>query len=540
MKKLSRILASVLAVSMLFGCGGQPSSSSQSSTGGEPAPKVVRIALGEEGHGFDPAVANDLSSNSILTHTSRGMFALNGNKLEKALCADYTVNEDATKYTFTIREDAKWSDGTPITAEDFLNGLKRVLMPEIQAEYANFVYDNIKGAKDVYEGKAAFETIGAKALDARTLELTLNNPCSYLPQMMVFSVFHPVSVNASTTADSKWAMDPATALSSGAFQLESYKTGDTVVLVKNPNFYEADKVKIERLEFKFMGDMQAQVAAFKTGEIDVATNVPTDIYAQYKDSPELCNVETIANYYVALRDGTDAVKDVRVRKALALAVNRQELCEILGGGEKPLFGLVPPGIQNSTTGKDFRAEGGDLFQEDLAEAKRLLAEAGYPDGAGFPELTYLYNSNQRHEDTAQAIQAMWKTNLGIDVKLQSAEMKVFFDERTAGNFQMCRHAMTTDYVDPSAFLGMYTSDSVQNESKFADPAYDALYQEANAQADPGKRMELLHQAEAILISENMRMIPLYTYGKPILVKENITGFAGESSGTVNFNFADMA
>lgn len=541
MRKMTRVLASLLAVAMLFGCGGSGGSSSGGSTGGtEPQDKLLRVAIGEEGDGFDPAIASDSVSNNIIAHMFEGMFAFEGDKLVNAMCDSYTVSEDGITYTFKLKADAKWSDGTAVTATDFVNGIMRSLNPELRGLYANFIYEYVVGALDYYEGKGAAEAVGVKALDATTLEIKLMAPCPYLPQLMSNGVYRPVHPSVATAADSRWAKDPATCITNGAFKLESYAAADKVVLVKNENYYDAASVKLDHLSYKFMPDLQAQVAAFKTGEVDAAQSVPTDINVQYKDSPELNQVQMVVNYYAVMRDGTEAVKDARVRKALAMAINREELVQILGGGERPLYGLVPFGIQNSATGKDFREEGGALFTENVEEAKKLLAEAGYPNGEGFPELTYIYNENQRHSDTAQAIQAMWKNNLGIDIKLQAVEFKVLLDDRKNGNFQMARHAMSADYADPYAYLGMYVTGNIQNESQFSDAKYDALVAQANAEMDVAKRMELLHQAEAVLIAEEMRMIPLYTYPMPILVKETITGFTSSPAGHVNYIKADIA
>lgn len=540
MKILTRLLACVLAVSMMAGCTDSGNSSSSGGDVADGGKKIITVGIGEEGKGFDPAIAEDSVSNNILNHMFEGMFVLNGSTLENAMCESYEISDDQLTYTFKIRDNAVWSDDSAVTAADFVNGIRRSLNPEMQGLYANFIYEYVAGALDVYEGRAEFDSVGVKAIDEKTLEIKLIEPCPYFLQLMTNGVYFPVKESVANGADSKWAKDPAVCLANGAFKLVEYVPNSKVVFEKNDNYFRADEVKLDGLEYRFMPDMQAQVAAYKTGEINVAQNVPSDIAAQYADQPDYMYIQSVINYYVVLRDGTEAVSNPDVRKAMAMAINRSELAEILGGGERPLYGLVPYGLQNPSTGKDFREEGGDLFKEDVVAAQKLLADAGYPNGEGFPTLSYIYNENQRHSDTAQAIQAMWEQNLGIKIELKSQEFKVLLDDRNAGNFQLARHAMSADYADPYAYLGMYIGGGVQNESKFVSERYDELMAQSSVEADPAKRFELMHEAEKVLIEEEMRMIPLYTYGSPILVNEGITGIESNPAAHISFKFVDVA
>ena len=557
MKKTAKLLALLLALAMMMamlaGCSKDNDTTEPTEGESDPVAHTAQekrlledrhliVAVGAEGDGLDPGASGDSISQMIIPHMYEGLFSFDedGN-LYNVLCESYTVSEDLMTYEFKLREDAYWMDGEQITMDQVYYGMMRPLNAELNSSYAKFMF-YIVGAEAVYlDPTISKDTIGVEVLDDFNMRITLNEPCAYFPQLVARSTMWPLREDFAPEKDVTWAKDPTKAIASGAYYLSEYTPNGSVVVEKNPNYRDADKVFFEKITFLFMADAQAQVNAYKTGQIDIAQQTPTDIRAnaEFADSPEVYEVPIIVNYYVTMDQtgGIPVLNDVRVRKALNYAIDRELLCDILNGTETPLYGIVPPGIVNPATDMDFRAEGGNLAKYDLEEAKHLLAEAGFPNGEGFPTLTYIYNSNQRHDDTATTLKEMWG-QLGITVELAMRDWSIFLEERSyTGKFEIARHAMSADYSDPTTYLGMYNSTSTQNEAHVNDAEYDALYNAAALEYDIGKRMELLHDAEKVLIEDQSYLIPLFSYGYLHLIKTGLTGYESDPSGSVLFSFA---
>ncbi|NLT58773.1 MAG: peptide ABC transporter substrate-binding protein [Clostridiales bacterium] len=559
MKKLSKLLALLLALTFLLTACGSKGNEGNGEGEGEGEGEVVLtdqekrlvedkhliVGLGAEGDGLDPGASGDSISQMVIPHLYEGLFDFSSDgALRNVLCESYTVSDDLKVYDFKLREDAYWMDGKQVTMHDVYYGMLRPLNVELNSGYVKFLF-YIVGAEEVYlDPTISKDTIGIEVIDDFNMRITLKEPCAFFPQLVARSTMWPLREDFAPPTDVTWAKDPKKAVANGPYYLSEYVANGHVVLLKNPNYRDADKVYFEKITFFYMADPQAQVNAYRTGQIDIATQTPTDIRAnpEFASSTELHDVPIIVNYYVTIdqNGGIPALNDPRVRKAMNYAIDRELLCDILNGTETPLYGLVPPGIVNPATGKDFREEGGNLAKYDLEEAKRLLAEAGYPDGAGFPKLTYIYNSNQRHDDTATALKDMWK-KLGIDVDLAVRDWSIFLEERAwKGKFEIARHAMSADYSDPTTYLGMYNSTSTQNEAHVNNPEYDRYYNLASNETDIATRMNYLHEAEKVLIQEESYLIPLFSYGYLHLIKDGVAGYESDPSGSVNYAFSTFS
>lgn len=547
------LLSLVLVVCMLAACGtnnsgtsntgnnsgttnNQTSDTGDTSTGADTT--TLRIGLHGDTGGFDPQTGTSGTPQYVIKPTYRGLFSVAGDgSLKNEICESYTVSDDGLVYTFTLRDDAKWSDGVPVTAADFVYGWQRNLDPELACAYSNLL-SAIVNFDACLVGDKPVEELGVKALDDTTFEVTLSHTQPYFVQMTTFSPFYPVREDKVPTNSSTWSItDVENVVTNGPMKFESYSQNEKVVLVRNPEYYAPEEYgTVERMEFYYIADAQTSVAAFVNNELDVAINVPSDIAATHDNPNEVVEVPYLVSVCYVFTGRNPVLDDVRVRQAINKAINREQICEILGVGNNPIYGLVPPGITNPATGEDFRAEGGDLIGEDVAEAQQLLADAGYPNGEGFPELTFLSSNSTRNSDIALAIQSMLKENLGITINLQLLEAQAFNAERRAGNFDICALGTSADYNDPTTWLSLYdsTTEYIQMVAGYSTPEFDELLHAADLELDQAKRFEMLHEAERILVSEDNQWIPVMTYNIPIMVKEYVKGLETTTAGDIYF------
>lgn len=553
--KVTLVLALVLVALVLGACApsepkptdnGKPTTT-ESGSGQETKPTVdpdaeigtlLKIGLPGDTGGYDPATGTTDTPQQIIKAVYRGLFSVDRDgTLKNEICKEYSVSEDGLVYTFKLREDAKWSDGEPVTAHDFVYGWQRNLIPELKAAYAD-LFSAVVNFEDCYAGEKELDEFGVKALDDYTFEVTLEHTQPYFVSQTTFSPFFPVRKDKVTPNSSDWSIDVASVVTNGPMMFESYKPNDSLVLVPNPESYEKDDVKLERVEFYFITDAQAAVAAFKNDEIDMAFYVPTDIGDTHANPAEVVNVPYLVNIINSLSARFEPFQDIRVREALSLAIDRQQICDIIGGSATPLYALIPPGITNPATGKDFREEGGNLVKEDVARAKELMAEAGYPNGEGFPTMNYLLNNNQMHIDVAQALQGMWATNLGIQVELNTMEAQAFSADRRAGKFDMGRFGTSADFNDPMTWLALYDSSSayIKNLTGYETPEFDALIHDSDKELNEAKRFEMLHDAEKLMV-DSFWWLCMFTYDKPILVKEYVKDIFTTTAGDIFYHYA---
>lgn len=497
--------------------------------------KIV-YALGGEAETLDPTKNVYSRSSIVLQNLFRGLYKMGENgETEPAMASGVTIDKTGTKYTFKLK-DALWSDGKPMTAGDFEYSWKRVLNPETASKAAFYLY-YLKNGQAYNDGKAKAEDVGVKALDAKTLEVTLENPTAYFLDLLCITAYYPVRKDI-VEAETPWTKSPATYICNGPFKLAEIKPKEKYVLKKNPNYVDAAKVKLNTLEMVFIEAPEAELAAYMGGSIDVSDNMNAESVKMFETTLEFHSVPRIGVYYFDFNTTKKPFDDARVRKAFAIGFNREQVVRnVLQLTEKPAFGMVPYGIPYATKpGKNFRDVVPEPFKEDVAAAKKLLAEAGYPDGNGLPPITLTVMNNQSNKDAAQAMQAMWKKNLGVEVTIQTWESKVYWDEMSNGNFQVMRDGWTGDYPDPMTNLDLFESSQTFDDNRWVNEEYDRLLAENRKITDQQKRMDNFAKAEKILMDE-MPVFPLYYYTDTFISKPKVKGVTKNFIGHTFFEYS---
>ena len=548
-------LAATLGISILTGCGSS-ASSSKSSDGDKVATaseQVMTYNLGTDPKTLDPALNNAVDGGIVLSNVFEGLYKLDENeKAVPGVAEKYDLSDDGTVYTFHLKKDLKWSNGDPIKASDFEFAWKRVLNPETAAEYA-YQMSYIKNAdeynqtKDLDEdGKiATADDVGVKAIDDNTLEVTLNDATPYFLELTAFPCYFPVNQKL-VEGNKDWATSAETYVSNGPFKITDYKMKDQIVLERNENYEDAKSVKLDKLNIKLVAEETSAWASYKSGQFDMVDIVPlSEIQGAVADGTAMIYPQ-LGTYFYCINvsekakevnpDAAKVLSDPKVRKALNLAIDRESLVtNVTKGGQTPAHGFVPAGIKGED-GKDFAEK--EYFPEkgDVEEAKKLLAEAGYPDGQGFPTVVLTFNPESGHGTIAQAVQDMLKTNLGINIELQSQEWKVFQTTRDNKNYEIARHGWVGDYVDPMTFLDMWVSTSGQNNAGYNNAEYDKLIASAKVEEDSAKRFEIMHQAEDLLMND-LPILPMYYYTQPKGVKSYVKDVRVSPLGFIYFDKA---
>ena len=536
MKK--KLTAALLTLTLV--CTGALSGCVTADPSAEEGEKGITVAISSDTGTMDPAgsialtyLAYSVSAlDELLTYDENG-------EIEYRAAESYEVNDDSTVWTFHLREDALWSDGTPVTSADFMNTITRALDPASGSGYANYLFP-IENAEAIYNGEADVDSLGVETPDEHTLIFRLAEPCVYFLDLLRLPVYTPSCSEYADSVDSGWDRDPETSLSNGPFCLAEYVPDQYFVLEKNENYWNADAVKLDTITYRFFDDTQSMANAYEAGEADVATSLSSTVMEAYEGTDDLFVTDQIATRYIYMNLNVEPLNDVRVREAINLAINREELCQIVGSDTEPAYNLVAKYMKDKNTGEYFVDEAEQPFEEDVAKAQELLAEAGYPNGDGFPELTYNYPTLEMDSDTAQVIQEQLKENLNITINLEAQELQANYSTRYAGDFDLCRMNWTADFADPYTYLSMLLSNSTYNCSGINDTEYDSIVAASNSESDPAKRSELLHQAEQLAVGEQFYIIPLFAMKSVNLVNPDITGIRQiTASGALEYRYADI-
>ena len=540
-------LCAAMALSLLAGCGtaaeaGGAATGEASGEAGSAGSKKITYSVSADPETLDPGQNNYARSSIFLQNLFHGLykFAEDG-QVVPSLAEGYDVDETGLHYTFHLRKDLKWSDGTPLTAHDFEYSWKRTLSPELASKGADYLY-YVKNGEAYNQGEATADDVGVKATDDTTLEVELENPTAYFVDLTTSSTYFPVKQETVESPDT-WTKSADTYVCNGPFMLKEIKPQDKYVMVKNPNYVEAGTVKLDEVDFVVIETSESVLAAYTNNELDVDDNLSTQALTQYKDSGELKTSDRIGTYYLDINNEHEPFNDPRVRKALAMTIDRNLLINnVIQCDYKPAYGFVPYGIPDITdTTKSYRDVTGDLFSEDTEAAKQLLSDAGYPGGEGFPAFTYITFNNALDTDIAQALQSMWKEKLGIQMEIVTYESKVYWDEIEKGNFDVARDGWTGDYPDPMTNLDLFMLNTTGDDCRWTGEKanqYDALLQANLASVDQTERMSNFQEAEKILM-DDMPIIPVYYMTTQYLVKPNITGVTKNIIGHTLFEYADV-
>ena len=550
---MKKILASTAALAMvattLTGCGGSGDITAESGK------TNLTVAVGGDFALPDPAIVDDSITSNVLAQCYDGLYKLDkdGNVVANLAEDLPTISEDGLTYTIKLKDGLTWSDGTPLTAEDFVWSWKRAMTTE--GYYTNFMYGYIAGTTgedgDPYTNMEDLDAnMGVRAVDDTTIEITLKMAAPYFTSMLTNTVFYPVKQDevGSDPSSSEWAQNASAddpIVTNGAFEITGVNIKDAITLSKSENYSDADNVKLETIEFKVMGDLDSQTQAFISGEVDFATavnveQINNDEQLQghvYAVDPFVCNYFVLVNAGKendGSTDGLAALKDVEIRQAISMAIGRTTARNAYGYGDDysyDLYALIPSGIPDAE-GNDFYEQGGHLIEDDVEAAKAIMESKGYSED-NMLTLTYKYNNLATHKAVAEAMQASLR-EIYIDLQLSGSEKEAFFNDRDAGNFELARHAMTADYLDPMCYLSMYVG-STTSGNTVDDPEFEQMVNEANLLSGQ-ERMEKLHEAEAYLIEQGY-IIPLFGYTEPFLKVKNLTGITSSPEGHYDLTHA---
>ncbi len=533
MKKrtLSLLLVTVMAIStMLTGCGNSASAGSGSDAG-----STLAVVTGPEPDTIDPALNSSVDGGTMIVHAFEGLMTLDENAQPiYGQAESYEVSEDKLTYTFHLREGLKWSDGSDLTASDFVYSWNRAIAPETAADY-EYMFDCIEGYA---EGN-----LNVTAIDDKTLEVKLSAATPYFLELCAFPAYMPVKQDVVEANPDGWTQDPATYIGNGAYRMKAWEHNSYILMEKNPNYWNASEVVSNNLKFVLMEDDAAQLAAYETGEVVMIDSVPNDEIPALKENPEFHIDGQLGTYYVSFNTQDEILSNPLVRKALILAVDRTYIVEEIGmAGQQEAGAFVAIGLSDTDPTKEFREVGGDYYnptdyEGNLELAKAALAEAGYPNGEGMPTIEYIYNEGTQHQQIGEALQNMWG-ELGINVELVSQEWNTFLNTRKEGDYQIARNGWLGDYNDPISFLDMWITDGGNNDAQWSNAEYDQLIADVKASSDTATRMEKMHAAEDLIFADWM-LCPLYYYTDIYMVKENVEGFYASKLGFKYFMYASV-
>ncbi len=520
------IRLSVLAVAavLLAACGGQEKNTAASA----PAADTVTRNNVTEPQSLDPHQITGVPEINVLRDLLEGLVETDEKGAVIPAAAESWESGDNKVWTFKLREGLKWSNGEPLTAEDFVYSWRRLVDPKTASQYATYLQAaKIENIDEILKGEKSPDTLGVKAVDPQTLQVTLTAAVPYFPQMLYHAATKPVHRATVEKHGVKWTQ-PENFVGNGPYVMKNWVVNERIELEKNPQYRDAANVKINKVVFLPIGSQTDDVARYEAGEVDITDALPPEMYAklQEKYPQELKRSPYLCTYYFEINNQKAPFDDVRVRKALSLALDRETIAaKVLGRGEEPAYNLTRAGTAGFVP---YVPEWSKLDQAArVAEAKKLLAEAGYSESKPLT-FSFLYNTSEQHKKIAVAAASMWQQALGfVKVNLENQEWKTYLDSRRSGNYQIARASWCGDYNEPSTFLNTLQSANSSNRAFYKNADYDALLAKT-LQADIGdkERARLYTQAEA-QIDKDSAVIPVYGYVNSRLVKPHIGGYSTE-------------
>lgn len=518
--KLVWAAALFLASTVLAGAGG--------------APQVLRLGNGAEPAELDPHMIRGMPEFMIAWALFEGLVLVDPHSFEiqPGAAASWDVDADGITYTFYLREDGRWSNGDPVTAEDFAFSIRRVLSPATTSPYASLLFV-LRNARAYYEGEVGdFSLVGVEAVSDRELRLVLEHPTPYVLSLLNLPAFHPVHQETLTDFMSSqddlratgWSRPPSH-VSNGPFRLSAWRLNQRVELERNPHYHGAEEVRLDGITFFPIQNAYTEERAFRDGRIHVTQGIPVEKVERYIESgsPYLQVNPDFGVYYLGFNLDQPPLDDPRVRRALSLSVDREIITNnIRRRGESVARHFTPPGLPGYHPPAVIR------FDPD--RARELLAEAGYPDGRGFPDLRLLFNTSETHRPIAEVIQAAWRRELGISIVLENTEWRTYLERRSRRDFQIIRAGWLGDYLDPTTFLNLWRSDSSHNHYGWAEPRYDKLLDQAARETNLSERFRLLAEAEGLFLEADV-VLPIFFYNRAFLKDPRVKNWP---SGVLTF------
>ncbi|NOZ23415.1 MAG: peptide ABC transporter substrate-binding protein [Planctomycetes bacterium] len=474
------------------------------------------IINGAEPETLDPAIMTGLPEGRIAAALFEGLTVADPKTLDPlpGMAERWTISDDGCTYTFHLRK-ANWTNGDPVTAHDFVYSWRRALAPATASEYAYMLY-HLKNGEAYNKGDLADpKKVGVRALNDATLQVTLKQRTPFFLGLTHFSTLLPVNRRCVEAHGNRWT-HLGNIVTNGPFMLDDWKIGRFIRVKKNPGYYGADNVRLRSVDFLAVESANTAFNMYLSGEADFVSTIPLPLRRIVERRPDYHSGPYIGTYYYVFNVHRKPFDDARVRKAFAMAVDREKICKyITRGGEIPATSFVPDGMPHYKPIKGMCL--------DVDRARTLLAAAGYPGGKGFPKVELLYNTSEAHKDIAEVVQEMLKKNLGVKVELVNQEWKVYLATTKARDYQFARAAWIGDYVDPNTFLDMWVTGGGNNRAGWSNAEYDALIRRAGAEGNPEKRMELFRRAERILIEQEAAIMPIYYYVSNEMYRPEIKG-----------------
>ena len=498
--------------------------------------KILYLNNGEEPTSFDPSVGFNAVSWSSLNNLMEGLTRLSEDHLAvEATAEKIDVSDDGLTYTFTIRDDAKWSNGDPVVAGDFVFAWRHMLNPETASPAAFLAYF-IEGAEAYNNGEGDAEDVAVEAQDEKTFVVKLTSPNEAFLNIITNPSFFPINEKVAT-ANPKWFTEAATFVGNGPFKLASWDHDVNFVFEKNENYWDADNVKLDKVHWAMVNDTTTSYQMYQADELDVSS-IPPELADQLKDDAEARFDDQAGLYFYRFNTSMEPFTNSKIRRAFGLAVNQEEIVEfVTKNGEKPAHGFVTYGFLGPD-GKEFRESVGKLVEFNPDEAKALLEEGMKEEGyTELPKVTLTYSTSESHQNIAVALQGTFKKVFDIDVELQNVEAGVFLSEQKEFKYQMSRSSFLHDYADPVNALESFITGSPMNRTTWSNADYDKLIADIKNETDEEKRWELLKQADELLMTE-MPVFPIYYYNQSTLEKPGVTGILRHPVGYIDLKYAD--
>jgi len=523
----------VLASIFLFACTGGESNVTEGNRLG-----ILHYGNGSEPQGLDPHVVTGVPENHLIRALFEGLAVKNPYTLEPepGVAERWEFSADQRVVTFHLREDALWSNGDQMTAHDYVWSWQRALNPAMGNLYAYMLYPMLN-AEAFATGKIEdFDEVGVKALDDHTLQVTLTEPTPFFLQLMdhysTFALHRPTIEKFGNATDrfTRWTR-VENIVSNGAFRLTEWKLNRRISMAKSDTYWDSDNVKLNGVVFYPTENIVSEERMFRVGQLHYTQTIPLDkipVYQAMENSPYV-QAPYLGTYFFLINTTRPPVDDVRVRKALSMSIDRQKLNDtVLQKSNVPAYSITPPGTLGYQPPK--------LFDYDPGQARQLLADAGFPDGQGWPGLELIYNTSESHRKIAVALQQMWKDVLNIQVTISNQEWKVYLDSVTQMEFDVARRGWIGDYVDPNNFLDLFLTGGGNNNTGFSDPRYDEMITRLAPQAKTREeRFAIFKEAETMLM-EQMPILPIYTYTSKHLIHHSVKGMPANLMDSLNLKY----
>lgn len=563
MKKILALLLAAIMVLGLVACGNDSDNASASASAETSASDTADNATDEDedtggsGQGgtefsvaiastpetIDPQLNSSSDGGTYLMHINQGLYRYKWDStgVELGHAESVDVSDDGTVWTIKIREDSKWSDGEDLTAQDFEYTLKRLVDPDIAAPYAADMGQFLLNGVAIVDGEMGVDELGVKVIDDKTLELTLEGPCTFFEEILAFPSYMPVREDIIEAHGDRWTLSADTCVMAGPYTVEEHANDEYLRVVQNEHYYDKDALVATEITFQFLANDQVNLTSFQAGEIVFAKEFPIEEQQNMESQGVAYTLPNLGTYYVSLNNIDEVMNNKDLRKALTLAVDRDYIANtVMEGTVIPAGAIVGAGFEDED-GKEFVDTATSYFdvhdyEGNLEMAKQALADAGYPNGEGLGTLEYKTNDTTTHKLVAEALQSMWK-EIGVNVEIVIQEWNVFLADRRDGNYVIARNGWLSDYNDPMSMLGLFYSSSGNNETKYDNTEYDALLDTANTSGDLEERMQVMRDAQDLLIGEDWATCPIYYYTTRYLAAVELIDWAASPVGYQFFHLA---